>query len=260
VQNLEGGSNVTITDLGSGNVRISATGGVTPPAGLPRPDVANFHLMEADPSANSPSSSSVWISLKDYSTQIFAGDSSYSLASPTATDGWAAEVTVTAHPSSTSTFATNNQWAQPARKITFLSTMHAAILASSSSYVQIGMASTTIANVNPTSVDCAGISFSVNGSLVSNFFLVSSNSGSVTSVDLGISANDGLRHEIGFVLDAGVLTAIIDGIMISGHTVTTNLPTSLLGFNWWSNGVSGYYDPPSCTVKTEYMYAENVTP
>jgi hypothetical protein len=122
------------------------------------------------------------------------------------------------------------------------------------------MASTTIANVNPTSVDCAGISFSVNGSLVSNFFLVSSNSGSVTSVDLGISANDGLRHEIGFVLDAGVLTAIIDGIMISGHTVTTNLPTSLLGFNWWSNGVSGYYDPPSCTVKTEYMYAENVTP
>jgi hypothetical protein len=257
VLDLVNTGNVTFTDNGGGRVSASASIPLAP-ASLPSPDVSVFHFFQVCPSSIVPPfMNSIPVQSIGYSANNAA-----TLISPSASNGWGCRFN-----------ATNNSlsylqepsfpWALPAHGLKFKTTAQVTVTSGYGMWF-IGIVNAwggAVGDILASGTDCIGFIINVTVAGPGNFFLIADVNGSPTTVDTLIPVGNGVRHTLEFTLFGGVLTPIIDGVVLGTKTITTGIPTSTQQM-WFCNNanvpVTG--NTMVSTFITEYMYLEDTTP
>ena len=255
--NLVDGTNIHITQDGSGDVKVNNTAPLAP-ASLPSPDVSVFHFFQVCPSSIVPPfMNSIPVQSIGYSANNAA-----TLISPSASNGWGCRFN-----------ATNNSlsylqepsfpWALPAHGLKFKTTAQVTVTSGYGMWF-IGIVNAwggAVGDILASGTDCIGFIINVTVAGPGNFFLIADVNGSPTTVDTLIPVGNGVRHTLEFTLFGGVLTPIIDGVVLGTKTITTGIPTSTQQM-WFCNNanvpVTG--NTMVSTFITEYMYLEDTTP
>ena len=257
VLDLVNTGNVTFTDNGGGRVSASASIPLAP-ASLPSPDVSVFHFFQVCPSSIVPPfMNSIPVQSIGYSANNAA-----TLISPSASNGWGCRFN-----------ATNNSlsylqepsfpWALPAHGLKFKTTAQVTVTSGYGMWF-IGIVNAwggAVGDILASGTDCIGFIINVTVAGPGNFFLIADVNGSPTTVDTLIPVGNGVRHTLEFTLFGGVLTPIIDGVVLGTKTITTGIPTSTQQM-WFCNNANVLVTGNTMvsTFTTEYMYLEDTTP
>ena len=257
VLDLVNTGNVTFTDNGGGRVSASASIPLAP-ASLPSPDVSVFHFFQVCPSSIVPPfMNSIPVQSIGYSANNAA-----TLISPSASNGWGCRFN-----------ATNNSlsylqepsfpWALPAHGLKFKTTAQVTVTSGYGMWF-IGIVNAwggAVGDILASGTDCIGFIINVTVAGPGNFFLIADVNGSPTTVDTLIPVGNGVRHTLEFTLFGGVLTPIIDGVVLGTKTITTGIPTSTQQM-WFCNNANVLVTGNTMvsTFITEYMYLEDTTP
>jgi len=257
VLDLVNTGNVTFTDNGGGRVSASASIPLAP-ASLPSPDVSVFHFFQVCPSSIVPPfMNSIPVQSIGYSANNAA-----TLISPSASNGWGCRFN-----------ATNNSlsylqepsfsWALPAHGLKFKTTAQVTVTSGYGMWFigTVNVWGGSIGDILYPGTDCIGFIINVTVAGPGNFLLIADVNGSPTPVDTLIPVGSGVRHTLEFTLSGGVLTPIIDGVVLGTKTITTGIPTSTQQM-WFCNNANVLVTGNTMvsTFTTEYMYLEDTTP
>ena len=257
VLDLVNTGNVTFTDNGGGRVSASASIPLAP-ASLPSPDVSVFHFFQVCPSSIVPPfMNSIPVQSIGYSANNAA-----TLISPSASNGWGCRFN-----------ATNNSlsylqepsfsWALPAHGLKFKTTAQVTVTSGYGMWFigTVNVWGGSIGDILYPGTDCIGFIINVTVAGPGNFLLIADVNGSPTTVDTLIPVGSGVRHTLEFTLSGGVLTPIIDGVVLGTKTITTGIPTSTQQM-WFCNNANVLVTGNTMvsTFTTEYMYLEDTTP
>jgi hypothetical protein len=255
--NLVDGTNIHITQDGSGDVTVNNTAPLAP-ASLPPPDVAAFHFMQVCPSATlAPYMISIPGQIIGYSANNAA-----TLISPSASNGWGCRFNATNN-SLSYLLEPSFPWALPAHGLKFKTTAQVTVTSGYGMWFigTVNVWGGAIGDILASGTDCIGFIINVTVAGPGNFLLIADVNGSPTPVDTLIPVGSGVRHTLEFTLFGGVLTPIIDGVVLGTKTITTGIPTSTQQM-WFCNNanvpVTG--NTMVSTFITEYMYLEDTTP
>ena len=192
----------------------------------------------------------------------YSANNAATLISPSASNGWGCRFN-----------ATNNSlsylqepsfsWALPAHGLKFKTTAQVTVTSGYGMWFigTVNVWGGSIGDILYPGTDCIGFIINVTVAGPGNFLLIADVNGSPTPVDTLIPVGSGVRHTLEFTLSGGVLTPIIDGVVLGTKTITTGIPTSTQQM-WFCNNanvpVTG--NTMVSTFITEYMYLEDTTP
>lgn len=216
---------------------------------IPPPDKARFSLWQA----SSQTGTLPWITVSDIQTSSDSGASSGGF--PPGPNPMNHFVNLNGL-QNRSYHGQNFVW--PGRNASFKSAVYLDFNGNPSSKFYIGLSSVITAATDPTSVDSIVIgSIKATGLGWSDWFVICSVGGVITSVNTKMPVVNLARNKLEFTLNNGIVTATINNKVVA--QINTNIPTIALAINWWLQGTDGANVGTSFTY-TEFMYAENSTP
>ena len=241
LQNLVDSATVTFANIGGGEIQTTAI--IPPPAplSLPQPDVALFSYWSAVPGGTTG-----WTPIFD--NLSYGGP--YSQVPATAT----AAATVVAGINGVGWIGNPFVW--PTRLTTFKSTAN--ITATGTTAFRFWGLTNAVGvdssgPVNPIIADCIGIEVLETALGLGNWLIATSIAGTYTLTDTGVPIVSGTRYNIGFTVNAGVVTLYLNGV--ESGTASVNIPTTnALFMAYCQQRTAGSVD---ITTSIEYLYTSN---